>query len=363
MSLPQPLLLYVNPAWRKTGMLHIPLLYPFWGNALNKERTPFQWQLFERHGFDTAYYSITDDIAAADAILMPYSHNHASKFAPDILALCVHSSKESGKPLVIDGIGDIEHSVTIPNTLVIRYGGYRFEKKENEIHIPPYADDLLEIYCASTLKMREKNKTPTISFAGWASLTNGQEMRARIKELPDRLRSLFVSHFAAKKKGVFFRREAVEVLKKSKEVAPHFLVRRSYSGHSDTAERSQQELRGEFVQNLLGSDYALDVRGDANASIRLFEILSLGRIPVIVDTERNLPFADTVDYASFALIVDFRDLKKLPRILADFHAKLSPEQFVAMQIAARDAYRNHFRIDALTAHLVGEIQKRLALVA
>jgi len=358
-----PLLLYVNPAWRKVHMLHIPLLYPFWGNALNREKTPFQWQLFERHGFDVSHYFVTEDLAEADLILMPYSHNHATLFAPEILELCAQASKLSGKPLLIDGVGDIERAITIPNTLVIRYGGYRFEKKENEIHIPPYADDLLEIYCGGHIKLRQKEEKPTISFAGWASLTPRQEVRAVIKELPHRLLSLFDSRFSAKKKGVFFRREAVEILKKSKEITPHFLVRRSYSGHSDTAEKSQEELRKEFVQNLLESDYALDVRGDANASIRLFEILSLGRIPVIVDTERNLPFAEKIDYETFALVVDFRDLKKLPNIVANFHAKLTPEQFVAMQIAARDAYRNYFRVDAITKHLFEEIQKRLALVA
>jgi len=38
-----------------------------------------------------------------------------------------------------------------------------------------------------------------------------------------------------------------------------------------------------------------------------------------VDTERNFPFSDKIDYSSFALIIDFRDIKKLPERIAEFH--------------------------------------------
>ena len=182
-----------------------------------------------------------------------------------------------------------------------------------------------------------------------------------LKELPDRLRGVFMSRYRSKKKGVFFRRKALAVLKCSSKVALSVLVRGSYSGHVNTASNSAEVLRREFVDNLLQSDYGLDVRGDANASIRLFEILSLGRIPVIIDTERNLPFSDGVDYSSFSLIVDFRDLPNLAERVAAFHHSLAPEEFKAMQLRARDAFRNYFRVDALTRPLMEEIRKKARL--
>lgn len=356
----EKLIFYVDPAWRKEGMHHVPLLHPFWGNPLNREKTPFQWQLFERHRFDTAYFGITENIEEADMLLMPYSHNHVVLFAPDILEQCMRTSNESGLPLLIDGVGDIERPIEIPNSYVIRYGGYRFSKKENEIHVPPYADDLLAIYFGGELQLRHKMETPSISFAGWAKLTLRQQVRVLLKEMPDRIRAVFDSRYAAKKKGVLFRKRAVKILAGSTEIKPNFLVRRSYSGNSATAEKSQEELRKEFVENLLGSDYALDVRGDANASIRLFEILALGRIPVIVDTERNFPFADKLDYRTFAFVVDFRDLQKLPHMVAKFHSNLTEEEFLGMQKAARDAYVNFFRVDHMTRPLIEEIRAKLS---
>ena len=121
-----------------------------------------------------------------------------------------------------------------------------------------------------------------------------------------------------------------------------------------------RKLREEMVETILQSDYALDVRGDANDSTRLPEILSLGRIPVIVDTERNFPFKDKIDYSSFALIVDFRDMKQLPERIVEFHKKISPERFEEMQRNARNAYVTYFRIDALMRSITNELRAALA---
>jgi hypothetical protein len=89
--------------------------------------------------------------------------------------------------------------------------------------------------------------------------------------------------------------------------------------------------------------------------------MALGRIPVILDTECNFPFSDKIDYTSFALIVDFRDIKKLPELIAEFHKNISPERFEQMQKNAREAYINYFRVDALIRPIVEELRAKLSL--
>lgn len=360
MSTSKKLLFYVDPAWRSMGP-HIPLLYPFWGNALDREWTPFQWQLFDTYQFNTALYGVTDSPEEADVVCMPYSHNVVLRYKPEMLEWCAAAAKKYNKPLLIDGMGDIEYPVTVPNAIVLRYGGYRFEKKDNEIHLPLYADDLLERYRKGVLAHRPKTAVPVIAFVGWASLSSMQQLRAMVKELPQRLRALVDSRFGAKKKGIFFRRKVLRVLQHSALVKAHFLVRASYSAHRGTASKDPAVLREEFIEVMEQSDYCLDVRGDANASIRLFEILSLGMIPVIVDTERNLPFSDRVDYSSFSLIADFRTIDTLPEQISAFHKNVSQEQLDHMRQKAREAYVTCFRVDALMPHLIQEIKKRTVL--
>jgi len=341
--------------------MHTPLLSPFWGVSFDKERSPFGYAAFETHPFDTSCYGIIDDTDKAVMVLLPYRHTLVMRYAPELFAECVSASKRLGKPLLVDGIGDIELPITDKNIFVLRYGGYRFLKQANEIIMPVYADDLLERYCGGVLELRKKSEVPSVGFAGWAHLSLKQRLRAIAKELPDRVRSVFDSRYGACKKGVFFREQALMILRASDKVHLNALERPSFSGHRDTMSAGPAKLQQEFMRNIIDSDYALDVRGDANASTRLFEILSLGRIPVIIDTERNFPFSDKVDYSAFSLRVDFRDLPRLPDIIADFHAQLSQEKFEAMQRAARKAFVDYFRTDAIMSHVVTELCEKLSL--
>jgi len=349
---------YVNPSWRRKG-IHTPLLNPWWGNPLT-ESSLYTKQLFDSYSFDTSYYTATADINFADAVLAPYPQAWFLRHDKALFDECIMTARKHSLPLLVDGSGDVEYTISGNNIFVLRYGGYRFLPEKGRIQIPLYADDLLARYRNGELSVRKKVSKPSIGFAGWGALSMQQRLRTYAKELPLRLRALVDPRYRACTKGVLWREKAIRMLEQSPLVTLNARVRGTFSGTAKTAEGDQRRLQKEMVNTFLGSDYALDVKGDANNSARLFEALSLGRIPVIVDTERNFPFADEVDYSSFALIVDFRDIKKLPERIAEFHKNISPERFEEMQKNARNAYVNYFRIDAVMRHVVPELKRQLA---
>lgn len=350
-----PLTFYVNPAWRRYG-IHTPLLNPWWGNPI-VEASLFAKQIFDTYSFDTKYYFITDDLKKADMVLAPYRHVWFLRHDTALFDECVRTAKEAGLPILIDGSGDVEYPIDIENVYILRIGGYRFLPERGRIQIPPLADDLLERCRAGQLDIRKKgNGKPIVGFAGWTKLSPVQYLRTILKELPVRLRGIHDARYRACIKGVLWRQKAIKIFQRSPEVVFTLRARRSFSASPKTAEDDMSKLREEMVDTILQSDYALDVRGDANDSTRLFEILSLGRIPVIVDTERNFPFSDKVDYSSFALIVDFRDINHLPERIAEFHKNISPEHFEQMQKNARNAYMRYFRIDALMRSIVEQLR-------
>ncbi|MCX6787566.1 MAG: exostosin family protein [Candidatus Kaiserbacteria bacterium] len=354
----KPLIFYVNPAWKRVG-IHTPLLNPWLGNPIDE--SSISKQMFDTYSFDTKYYAITDDLHAADMVLLPYPHIWCMRHDIGFFDECVRTAQTAGLPLLIDGVGDVEYPIDIQNAYILRYGGYRFLPERGRIQIPPLADDLLERYRDGQLDIRKKSEAnPVVGFAGWVKLSPVQFLRTIVKELPVRFRGVFDTRYRACIKGVLWRKKAIKILQQSSLITFNLRARRSFSASSKTAEGDMQKLRSEMIDTILQSDYALDVRGDANDSTRLFEILSLGRIPVIVDTERNFPLSDKLDYSSFALIVDFRDLEYLPERIAEFHKNISPEYFEQMQRNARDAYIKYFRIDALTRSIIEKLQEVLA---
>ena len=342
---------YINKNLIDKNLPHNPLLYPFWGPDMTN-RNPFRVALFNAHNYDTDYFCLVDNIKDADFILIPYRYNALRKKNYKLFETHLDESKKYNKPVLIDATGDIEYKIDYKNVYALRISGYRFEKSSNDIHIPPYADDLLERFYDGDLHIREKQEVPIVGFAGWAYLSPYQYVRSFIRGLPNRIVGLFNKNYAAKKKGVFFRMETIKILKASSLIRTNFLVRKSFSGNRKTVEKDPQELRKEFVDNFIDSDYALCIRGDANASVRLFEALSMGRIPIILDTEYIFPLENKVNYKDFSLIVDFRDLPRIDSVIRDFHDKISNEEFKEMQHRAREAYRQYFRVDSLTPHIM-----------
>src|SRR5581483_8923935 len=162
----------------------------------------------------------------------------------------------------------------IHDAFKLRIGGYRFLPEKNRIQIPPASDDLLERCAGGKLSPREKREgKPSVGFVGWAHLSPGQRLRTFVKELPITLRGLADDRYRAMHKGVLWRERAMAILSRSDRVACNFKVRPSFSGSAKTASDDMRRLRQELVDVVLGSDYALDARGDANDSTRLFEIL------------------------------------------------------------------------------------------
>lgn len=354
------LTLYVNPAWRRAG-IHTPLLNPWWGNPY-KEGTSFAKQMFDTYSFDTSLYTITDTIAEADMVLPPYRYQWFLRNDMSLWHECVDAAQRANIPLFVEDSGDVEKPIDVPNVYVLRMGGYRFIPERGRIVIPPLVDDLLERCMNGELQIRKKQEgeKPVVGFAGWAELSLKQKFRAIVKELPIRLRGMFDARYRTMTKGVFWRATSIRILQASSKVRLNLKVRASFSGNVKTAQNDISVLRREFVDTILESDYGLEVRGDPNTSSRLFEICSLGRIPVVVDTERNFPFSDKIDYSSFALIVDFRDINRLPERIAEFHKNISPERFEQMQRNAREVFVNYFRIDALMRPILEELRTKMS---
>ncbi len=354
-----PLRLYVDPAWRRRG-LHAPFLYPFWGNP-NEATSLFAKEMFDAFSFDRRHYTIVHDITNADMVFAPYRHVWLMQNDPALLAECIERARAHKLPLFIDGMGDVEFPVSYEDAYVLRIGGYRFLPERNRIQVPPASDDLLERCRSGVFSPREKQEgIPSVGFAAWVHYPLLPALRTMMREAPVRLHGLFDDRYKACTKGVFWRKRAVDVLRSSPRVSLNLKARNSFSGTAKTAEKDMRALREELVDTILNSDYALDVRGDANDATRLYEILSLGRIPIILDTERNFPFSDHVDMRDFSLVVDFRDLQKLPERIADFHASLSPQQYKDMQYKAREVFVRYFRIDAQVPNIVNDIRIRLA---
>lgn len=102
-----------------------------------------------------------------------------------------------------------------------------------------------------------------------------------------------------------------------------------------------ERVRREYVTNTVESDYVLCARGVGNWSFRLYETLSLGRIPVFIDTDCVLPVEDHIDWRSLCVWVDRTEIGHIGEKIAAFHDSLTDGEFVARQHECRRAWARY----------------------
>ena len=314
---------------------YIPLLFPFWGPIL-KETIPYLSGVFKKTSFDKNYYRLTEKLSEADCVLLLHNYWTLKKYDPDYLKNFIHQARVLKKPVLIDATGDCADEIPVKNSIILRNSVYKKDLKSNEIVIPAYAEDFGKPI------PRKLSPVPVIGFTGWSKA--------------DFFRSLYITE---KTPGLVIRNLAIKYLNNTVGIKTNFILRGSYSGHLKTISGDVKKYRTEFVNNIMDSDYTLCVKGGGNFSVRLYETLSLGRIPLVVDTDNVFPLEEKINYREFCLFVSYKNLDKTGRLLLDYHRSLSINDFLGKQQQAREAFEKYLRIDSFTKYLVDEIKSRI----
>ena len=114
----------------------------------------------------------------------------------------------------------------------------------------------------------------------------------------------------------------------------------------------RRRMRREYVDSVLSCDYALCMRGAGNWSYRLFETLSAGRIPVLVDTDTLLPLEGEIDWTQHLCRIPASRLHDAGRLLAEFHADIGAAGFERMQLANRKLWQERLEPAAFFGKLL-----------
>jgi hypothetical protein len=149
--------------------------------------------------------------------------------------------------------------------------------------------------------------------------------------------------------------KATRILDNSSFVATNFILRGSYSGSPHTIRIDPKQGREEYVDTMLNSDFPLVMKGDGNYSYRFYEALSLGRVPVFINTDCVLPLADRLNYDEFVLSVNHKDICHLDTIIRDFYDSLDEESFVAMQKKAREVFEKYLSTNSFLRYAVDNL--------
>ena len=300
---------------------------------------------------ENKYFELVEDINEADIIIPLHSATVLYKNFKNTFDKYIDLSKKHNKTILLNLMGDFPIKIDIKNSIELKNSIYRYEYKKNEIAVPALIEDLGD----KRFLIQDKKESPSIGFVGFADYPN---LKSKLKVLLQVVYTyLFQRDKVSQIRGIYFRKRILNSLQKSKLITQNFLIRKYYSGIKKDVEHFDK-LREEYINNLKSSDYILCIKGDGNYSLRFYETLSMGKIPILVDTDKVLPLEDVIDYKKFCIIINVKDINNIDKIVYDFHSNLTNEEFKNIQQLARTTYEKYLNMSDFYKVLFNNIGKK-----
>lgn len=352
--------IYSDKAFVPDGIPHAPLLYPFWGfrspygdGALGKRGYEHYIRngadLFKLSGLREARFAVlpfhweqvVDYVMRRTAkgdCADPDVPTDAARRAGEFAAL----AKAEGKRAAVFFSHDSDEAVPLGNSLVFRTSMLATARRPNEYAMPFWMPDEVEALFGGELPLREKTARPVIGFCGYNPVRPDahKKLKRALSKVPGAARFAGRLGFQLTNDHPFrARAEALDAVSRGRGVRANFIIRDAWFNGAFEGGRVNRarmdESRREYVENMFASDYVLCTRGSGNYSIRFYETLSSGRIPVFVNTDCVLPFEEWIDWKQYCVWVEEREVSRIADRVAEFHEGLSSAEFKERQRACR----------------------------
>lgn len=315
--------------WKYRGMV-FPLLKAFikGDDFTDKQRK-------ELYGVSEKDFEFTDSIENANVVILTMAWNYyrETNQMSEAIVLIKQAQCLNKKVWSINA-GDF--GVKLPcfeNLVVFRQGGYVSKNQNGHVGHPSFIHDYIKKH---QLKEQYLNFSfgpkPIVGFCGQANLSKWNALSEVLKQQVRNLKSCLGYSYSEPQQILstsYLRASILKTLETSPDIDTRFIKRKQYRA-GVTKNKERHNSTTEFYNNILESQYVLCVRGAGNFSVRFYETLMMGRIPLYVHTDGYLPLSDIVNWKEHVVWVGYKDRHHIAEILLNFHQQLDQDSLIGM---------------------------------
>lgn len=309
------------------------LIFPLFHEMIAVENTPIQKS-----------YCFVKTIEESDILILPLDINHFHQTRQtEIIKLFKNYALRYKKKLWIYSSGDTGVTIKEDYIFVFKMADFKSHQNKQSVIMPVFIDDpLLTIYNDS-LSFVSKSEKPIIGYVGHAKAgikkwiitiliyLKENYLIAKGTIYSDYYRLYFSSHKRLK---------YLKIIQSSKQIVSKFIFRDKYRAGVKTAE-DRIKTTIEFFDNIKNTQYTFCMRGGGNFSVRFYETLAMGRIPLFIDTDCVLPLENIVDWKEYCIIIDYKNINEVNRKLINFHNSITGEELLNWQKKNRLIWENY----------------------
>ncbi|MBC7523067.1 MAG: hypothetical protein H7239_01300 [Flavobacterium sp.] len=291
--------------------------------------------LFDLHFIPNAssnhLYKIISNINDADIVIVPVDINYFYSNEKDKIWLnnFIDNALSLKKIVWIYTAGD--YGITIDKDVyTFRASGFESKLNYKTFILPSFINNPYDGKLGISFQPILKDPRPTIGFVGNANGSIKKYISEYVLYLRYCAKRFFkIIHTDAQ----FFypssckRYNFLKKLQHNKAIKTNFIFRDKYrAGVKKESEKTKTTL--EFYQNIQDNPYIFCLRGAGNFSVRFYETLAMGRIPVVIKSDFRLPMHEQIDWSKHCLLLDKLNFESK---FIDFHNNISKEHFIKMQ--------------------------------
>jgi hypothetical protein len=303
--------------------------------------------LFDLHYYEQAHSSVfqqfclVEDPNEADAFIFPLNYfSIPQKGYQTQYDSLYELARSNNKKLIVYTGGDYGKTFNDKVIITWRNAGFKSLNDRQTIIIPAFMSDPLErddlVFQPHTYQ-----EQPALSFTGFANSSFKEQLRitgATLKANLNRWLKMDKSDTQSIYNAAGIRFTYLKELESNPRINTDFIYRDKYRAGATTQEQRERST-AVFFKNLNDSPYTFCLRGAGNFSVRFYESLALGKIPVLIDTDVQLPLEQLIDWDQHTCRVAPHE--NLVEQLLGFHKSHTATSFEALQIANRSLYENY----------------------
>ncbi|WP_425077089.1 hypothetical protein [Psychroserpens sp. S379A] len=303
----------------------------------------------EVFGFSNQKMQLVKQLEAANIIILPMSWDFYVNQKKEALAKAfIEKMNRLNKIVFVFISGDFGvHIPDFSNVRVFRCSGYMSKLPNSHLGLPVFhRDPIHRYYDSEHVILRSYNAKPTIGFCGQASQSLSNRIQETLRVVHRNLKYYFkfVKMSPQKIQSTSFNRfKILSQLQSASNIKTNFIVRDQYGGGVKHG-RGVTKVAEEYFENMKNSDYIVCYRGAGNFSVRFYETLAMGRIPVYINTDGLLPLSNSINWKEHLVWVEPFEINTISEKVLEFHKSLNAEQFEAIQIKNRKLWKESLNL-------------------
>ncbi len=271
----------------------------------------------------------------ADLLILPLTWNYYFDFKKsDEAKEILKYYKKFNKPIITWVSGDYTHKITNGNFIILQHNLYESRRKNNEYAYPVIIRDPFIYLKFYGVNIAPSFKKASISFCGTANWTLIDRFESILKDLFFRIKNRAFKEYldlSFPVSGMNLRGKLLKLLDQNKNLDTHIIIRKRRDGSLINKEK----YIFEYWNNILLAPFTICIRGNGNFSVRFYETLASGRIPILIDTDCVLPLKNEINWDKHCIIIKDKEPNKIVKSIILKINAINDNDIVNMQMANR----------------------------